>query len=392
MLDNYKALKSKLKADISYYSQWDELLRDAQPSDGAYNDERQKLQAELEVEQEQAFTPGLHSDAMERSFALIVKLKRRIEELDNAHALTTEKNEAQMKTLRGYLKKLHDRIGDSMSKLPPVSPSTPQPTSRGSPILGDLDLSGMDGVEPPPHVDEIIPNPFSEACSAPPDNLQEAQSLDHETSSLSALSPSRSSRPQSPVLPADKLPAITPIQNWKRPRKDQEAVEGVKVKDEGQADDSESTHSAKRPRVHVDKENVKGQESSPPGPSDKTRAIDFEDVFQNGGGEYRHFIIEDPSNPGKFYIFMCEEHGVHFNSDALKCAGRHLDTKGHGSQPRAAANAIKVLGIEVLNCNAALAKKNNTALAAAIKSGNTQTATERKHSPHVKVIKPEYTY
>lgn len=104
-------------------------------------------------------------------------------------------------------------------------------------------------------------------------------------------------------------------------------------------------------------------------PPKKRPPIEFKDVYQDGKAEFRHFIIEYPPNSSKFYIFYCEEHGVHFTTNALVGAAKHLNGEQHNNQRRSHENAIKTLGYEVLNCTTALAEMNNAALTESIQNG-----------------------
>lgn len=96
------------------------------------------------------------------------------------------------------------------------------------------------------------------------------------------------------------------------------------------------------------------------------RDIDFNEVYQNGHARYKHHIVE---HEGRFYILRCDECEMHFNDSPLKGAGRHLDSKKHGWMFRGHAVVVKVLGIEVLNCNRERQKTNNDEFKLALEAG-----------------------
>ncbi|KAK3384045.1 hypothetical protein B0T24DRAFT_72445 [Lasiosphaeria ovina] len=92
------------------------------------------------------------------------------------------------------------------------------------------------------------------------------------------------------------------------------------------------------------------------------RTIDFEEVYQNGSAEEKHFIIEWPKETGKWYILLCEEHHKHFHKHPLQGAAKHLSGRQHGNLNRGFDNAIEQLGILVQNCTEEKAKLNNQVL------------------------------
>ncbi|KAH7111915.1 hypothetical protein B0J13DRAFT_576202 [Dactylonectria estremocensis] len=77
-----------------------------------------------------------------------------------------------------------------------------------------------------------------------------------------------------------------------------------------------------------------------------TRSISFDEVFQGGKAPF---------------ILRCDEHDHDFMYPPLRGAAAHLRSKKHGWL-RNPSNAVIVehFGIEVLNCNAELAEKNNS--------------------------------
>ena len=89
------------------------------------------------------------------------------------------------------------------------------------------------------------------------------------------------------------------------------------------------------------------------------KTITFDEVYQNGNAMYKHFIVEYPLHSAQFYILKCDEHGVHFNTNPLAGAAKHLHSAQHGNMSKERAQAVELLGHVVLGCDANLAAKNN---------------------------------
>jgi hypothetical protein len=66
---------------------------------------------------------------------------------------------------------------------------------------------------------------------------------------------------------------------------------------------------------------------------------------------------------------LCDDHSAYFGENPILGAINHLRSKDHGRLVLDTSDAIEKLGIRVLNCNAARAKRNNDAFSAALKSG-----------------------
>ncbi|KAH7119517.1 hypothetical protein B0J13DRAFT_195688 [Dactylonectria estremocensis] len=92
-----------------------------------------------------------------------------------------------------------------------------------------------------------------------------------------------------------------------------------------------------------------------------TRSISFDEVFQRGKVPVNQIIIQFPNSDGSWFILRCDEHDHDFMYPPLRGAAAHLRSKKHGWL-RNPSNAVIVehFGIEVLNCNAELAEKNNS--------------------------------
>ncbi|KAH7145993.1 hypothetical protein EDB81DRAFT_759322 [Dactylonectria macrodidyma] len=92
-----------------------------------------------------------------------------------------------------------------------------------------------------------------------------------------------------------------------------------------------------------------------------TRSISFDEVFQGGKVPVNQIIIQFPNSDGSWFILRCDEHDHDFMYPPLRGAAAHLRSKKHGWL-RNPSNAVIVehFGIEVLNCNAELAEKNNS--------------------------------
>lgn len=99
------------------------------------------------------------------------------------------------------------------------------------------------------------------------------------------------------------------------------------------------------------------------------RTISYDEVFDNGNAKYKHWIVEYPLHTKKFYILRCDQHGVHFNNNPLHGAAKHLHSAQHGHMSKERAQAVAILGYQVLPCDAELAAKNNEAFEKALQRG-----------------------
>lgn len=92
------------------------------------------------------------------------------------------------------------------------------------------------------------------------------------------------------------------------------------------------------------------------GPS---KTIDFDDVFQDGRAEQKHMIISWPKGSNQWFILYCEEHGLAFGRNPLLGASRHIGSEDHQHLPEDYDFAVKILGVQVLNCDLEKANRNN---------------------------------
>lgn len=142
-----------------------------------------------------------------------------------------------------------------------------------------------------------------------------------------------------------------------------------------------------KPKIHAE-----GDKANPstPRPTTKTpavkRTIDFNEVYQDGDAEYKHIIFMYPpgDSGGDWYILKCDEHGVHFNTNPLLGAAKHLHSAQHNNLSKEHSLAIRELGHLVWDCTKELAEKNNDAVKKAFDNGykpfnrNQLSKTERK--------------
>ncbi|KAH6982601.1 hypothetical protein EDB80DRAFT_592336, partial [Ilyonectria destructans] len=90
----------------------------------------------------------------------------------------------------------------------------------------------------------------------------------------------------------------------------------------------------------------------------EARVVDFDQVFQDGNAQVKYLIAQHPSKTGEWYILECKEHRKHFVKNPILGAAKHLAGHGHGLTKEHSL-AVRTLGTRVLNCNTALAEKNN---------------------------------
>jgi len=91
----------------------------------------------------------------------------------------------------------------------------------------------------------------------------------------------------------------------------------------------------------------------------RPRTITFDEVYGNGNAKFKHFITEYPPYSAKFYILKCDEHGVHFNANPLAGAAKHLHSAQHGNMSKERAQAVEILGYQVIDCTKELSIINN---------------------------------
>ncbi|KAJ4004015.1 hypothetical protein NW752_010903 [Fusarium irregulare] len=92
------------------------------------------------------------------------------------------------------------------------------------------------------------------------------------------------------------------------------------------------------------------------GPLTGERAIEYDEVYQNGKAEPKYNIAWFE---GFYYILECKAHRMHFHKDPLRGASKHLRGKKHNQRCVNYEEAIRALGIRVLNCDEEKAKDNN---------------------------------
>ncbi|KAF5557527.1 hypothetical protein FMEXI_691 [Fusarium mexicanum] len=89
------------------------------------------------------------------------------------------------------------------------------------------------------------------------------------------------------------------------------------------------------------------------------RTITFDKVYQDGKARQKHRIVKIQ---GLFYVFGCEKHEKHFCKDnPHQAAMSHLKGKGHACKRPNAAQALRSLGTQVLECTDARLELNNDA-------------------------------
>ncbi|KAF5662912.1 hypothetical protein FCIRC_11349 [Fusarium circinatum] len=97
----------------------------------------------------------------------------------------------------------------------------------------------------------------------------------------------------------------------------------------------------------------------PRGPLTGDRAIDFDDVYQDGNAATKYIITE---HKGFWYILECKRHKLHFMSNnPIHGARRHLTAGTHGNLNVKYDETVRLLGTRVLDCDEGKAKLNNLA-------------------------------
>ncbi|KAF4983517.1 hypothetical protein FDECE_17288 [Fusarium decemcellulare] len=92
------------------------------------------------------------------------------------------------------------------------------------------------------------------------------------------------------------------------------------------------------------------------------KSVSFDDVFQGGEAPVKHIIAQPPKGDKRWFILRCNEHNHNFKHPPFRGAKAHLESRLHGCLSKVSNELIiECFGIEVLNCNDELAKKNNSA-------------------------------
>ncbi|KAM7190224.1 hypothetical protein V8F33_009584, partial [Rhypophila sp. PSN 637] len=99
------------------------------------------------------------------------------------------------------------------------------------------------------------------------------------------------------------------------------------------------------------------------------KTISFDEVYQNGKAQFKHIIVEYPTNSRKYYILKCEEHGVHFNLNPLAGAAKHLHSAQHGNLSKERAQAVELLGYNIFDCDENKMQQNNQTVSDAFEKG-----------------------
>ncbi|KAM5349358.1 hypothetical protein ACJ41O_005863 [Fusarium nematophilum] len=80
----------------------------------------------------------------------------------------------------------------------------------------------------------------------------------------------------------------------------------------------------------------------------------------DGNAPIKHVIIRFPPTDGPWFILRCDEHETAFKSHPLRGAAAHWRSSYHGHQWESSAEVlIQHFGVEVIDCDEALAEKNN---------------------------------
>ncbi|KAH8891178.1 hypothetical protein GQ53DRAFT_765307 [Thozetella sp. PMI_491] len=89
------------------------------------------------------------------------------------------------------------------------------------------------------------------------------------------------------------------------------------------------------------------------------KEVDFDEVFQSGQAEEKYAIVEFPKASREWYILRCDEHNMRFGLNPISGAAKHINGDKHGHKKKEHKTAIKMLGIQVINCDAEKVERNN---------------------------------
>ncbi|KAI1764493.1 hypothetical protein GGR53DRAFT_466338 [Hypoxylon sp. FL1150] len=99
------------------------------------------------------------------------------------------------------------------------------------------------------------------------------------------------------------------------------------------------------------------------------RIITFDQVYQNGNAQFKHYIAEWPERSKEWYIVKCERHRQHFTLNPIAGAARHLNSASHGFPDRNRRSAVKELGYRVVDCDETQVRMHNKIVKEAFDNG-----------------------
>ncbi len=133
------------------------------------------------------------------------------------------------------------------------------------------------------------------------------------------------------------------------------------------AEDSDDT-----PLVQRHRRNIGREKKAEP------KCVRFNEVYQNGHPKILREIFEFPKASNQWYIIRCEEHNLDFvynEKDTLRSARNHLKSKDHIGAQGTTELVFKTLGIRVLDCDKAKARKNIEMVSQRIRDAKPESST-----------------
>ncbi|SPO03684.1 uncharacterized protein DNG_06367 [Cephalotrichum gorgonifer] len=387
--DDHTVAHRKVEAARTFCLDWLERLGDLKTADEAYDNDMHKLQREVDAEKEKIFTPGLDRHEMARIAERMLELRVQLRDLETSRESTSDaRKKAHSELRRAQLKDLVDGIKGIAGETSWVTAS-PRQAALPAPEQGNQHPhpGSRQAKSPPSKLDhhdlEKLQRGDGNAQntnSESPGSLRDKSHggrvpLEKENPSPSS-DPSNSSQPP-PTPPVRPTPEAVLSQGRRSAPKRRAAVESDNARRAGlggttaEIADESPSRPIKRRRVDDHPSGGEEEVDSPSEPlpepgSFAKRAIRYDDVHQNGRAKYRHFIVE---YKGKYYICICEVHGLHFKGDILRGVGTHINSPKHNCGSRLFSVGLELLGIQVLGCNSTLADKHNRMLTAAIEKG-----------------------
>ncbi|KAF5594307.1 hypothetical protein FPCIR_5007 [Fusarium pseudocircinatum] len=159
----------------------------------------------------------------------------------------------------------------------------------------------------------------------------------------------RAQNESTPILPTAETPRDQEIHTPIRPLDETQHSSTAQQKRPANTPQGSLPRPPKRPRSNA---------PQPRGPLTGDRAIDFDDVYQDGNAPTKHIITE---HKGFWYFLECKKHKLRFMSHPIHGARRHLTAGTHGHMNANYDETVRLLGTRVLNCDEGKAKRNNLA-------------------------------
>ncbi|KAG5793572.1 hypothetical protein H9Q69_007392 [Fusarium xylarioides] len=183
----------------------------------------------------------------------------------------------------------------------------------------------------------------------------------------------RAQNESAPILPTAETPRDQQIHTPSRPLDETQQSSTAQQKRPASTPQGSLPRPPKRPRSNA---------PQPRGPLTGDRAIEFDDVYQDGNAPTKYIITE---HKGFWYILECKKHKLHvMSNNPIHGARRHLTAGTHGHMNANYDETVRLLGTRVLNCDEGKAKLNNLAAQRPLSSVSAGSAHSNNGGPQTR--------